>query len=338
MRLHKDIRLFTDTLRAASQHLDIKLEFIEKDYWITLVLSRLANSKHMDKAVFKGGTSLSKAYNLIDRFSEDVDIAIINDNAKTGNKIKTIIRTIEKEITTDLSELPVNGITSKGSRFRKSVFEYKSNVEENINNRIVVEINSFANPFPFERKNISSMVFEFLIQTNNEKYIEQYNLHEFNLNVLSKNQTLLEKLVSLIRFSFDKKPLESISGKIRHFYDRFYLMKCPECIDFVESDSFKRQFDSLMQHDKKMFEEPLGWQIKSIKESPLVSNFASIWKQLNEKYQTELSALAYRPIPDQKSVAKCFMRLIDKIKYNSANNYKSSTHDRRFKKTNRKSE
>jgi len=95
MKLHHDLKLFSKTLRAASQHLDIKLEFVEKDYWITLVLSRLAKSKYVDESVFKGGTSLSKGHNLIERFSEDVDIAIINDMVKTGNEIKTIIRTIE---------------------------------------------------------------------------------------------------------------------------------------------------------------------------------------------------------------------------------------------------
>lgn len=42
MKLHHNIKLFSDTLRAASQQLNIKLEFVEKDYWITLVLSRLA--------------------------------------------------------------------------------------------------------------------------------------------------------------------------------------------------------------------------------------------------------------------------------------------------------
>jgi len=36
-KLHHDKKLFSDTLRAASQHLGIKLEFVEKDYWITLV-------------------------------------------------------------------------------------------------------------------------------------------------------------------------------------------------------------------------------------------------------------------------------------------------------------
>lgn len=313
MKLHEDKKLFSDTLRAASQHLDIKLEFVEKDYWITLVLSRLAKSKYVNESVFKGGTSLSKGYNLIERFSEDVDIAIINDKGKSGNEIKTIIRTIEKEITTDLKELQMDGVTSKGSRFRKSVFEYVATEKANANNKLIVEINSFANPFPYQRLTIKSMVFDFLEQTKNEKYIEQYNLQSIEVNVLSKEQTIMEKMVSLIRFSFKENTFESISEKIRHFYDLYYLMKNAECIEFVASNSFKEQFDTILQHDREMFEEPIGWQIKPISESPLVTDFLNLWKQLKEKYQMELSALAYRPIPEENDVAKCFSELIKRI-------------------------
>ncbi len=313
MKLHHDIKLFSDTLRAASQHLEIKLEFVEKDYWITLVLSRLAKSKYVDESVFRGGTSLSKGSNLIERFSEDVDIAIINDKGKTGNEIKTIIRTIEKEITPDLKELQMDGVTSKGSRFRKSVFEYVTTEKGNANNKLIVEINSFANPFPYQRLTIQSMVFDFLMQTSNEKYIKQYNLQSFEVNVLSKEQTLLEKMVSLIRFSFKENTVESISEKIRHFYDLYYLMKNPDCIEFVASGSFKKQFDTILQHDRAMFEESMGWQSKSISESPLMMDFSTLWKQLTEKHQTELSALAYRKIPDEKDVAKCFEELIKRI-------------------------
>ncbi len=53
MKLHQDKKFFSDTLRAASQHLDIKQEFTEKDYWITLVLSHLAKSKYVAGSVFK---------------------------------------------------------------------------------------------------------------------------------------------------------------------------------------------------------------------------------------------------------------------------------------------
>jgi predicted nucleotidyltransferase component of viral defense system len=313
MILHKDDIIFKDLLLNASLYLNVKLPFVEKDYWITLVLSRLAKSKYVDESVFKGGTSLSKGYNLIERFSEDVDIAIINDKGKTGNEIKTIIRTIEKEITPYLTELQMDGVTSKGSRFRKSVFEYPTTEKGNANNKLIVEINSFANPFPYQRLTIQSMVVDFLMQTSNEKYIEQYNLQSFEVNVLSKEQTLLEKLVSLIRFSFKENTAESISEKIRHFYDLYCLMTNSACIEFVASDSFKKQFDTILGHDREMFEEPKDWQTKSISESPLVTHFSTLWEQIKGKYQTELSALAYRPIPDEKDVAKCFSELIKKI-------------------------
>jgi hypothetical protein len=132
--------------------------------------------------------------------------------------------------------------------------------------------------------------------------------------VLSKEQTLLEKMVSLIRVSFEENTVDSISKKIRHFYDLYFLMKDPECEKFVASDSFKTQFDTILQHDKKMFEEPTGWQTKQIIESPLIIDFMTIWDQIKEKYQTELSALAYRTIPDEESVAKSFIQLKNRIK------------------------
>jgi predicted nucleotidyltransferase component of viral defense system len=313
MQLHLDETNFKKIVGNASAYLKIQQAFVEKDYWITLVLSRLAKSKYVDESVFKGGTSLSKGYNLIERFSEDVDIAIINDKGKTGNEIKTIIRTIENEITSDLKELQMDGVTSKGSKFRKSVFEYVSTEKGNANNKLIVEINLFANPFPYQRLTIQSMVFDFLMQTSNEKYIEQYNLQSLEVNVLSKEQTLLEKMVSLIRFSFKENTVESISEKIRHFYDLYYLMKNNECAEFVASDPFKKQFHTILQHDREMFEEPIGWQTKAISESPLVNDFINVWQQLKEKYQTELSALAYRPIPDEKDVAKCFEELLKRI-------------------------
>jgi len=49
---------------------------IEKDWWVTLVLKAIFNLEFAEHIVFKGGTSLSKGWKLIDRFSEDIDLAI----------------------------------------------------------------------------------------------------------------------------------------------------------------------------------------------------------------------------------------------------------------------
>src|SRR5690606_31053232 len=119
-------------------------------------------SKYIDEVVFKGGTSLSKGYRLIDRFSEDVDLAIVNTTHKTGNEIKTIIRHLEKEITDELIEFQEKGITSKGSRFRKSFVRYPSIKKNDPNNMLIVEINSFADPIPFQKRIIQSMLFDVL--------------------------------------------------------------------------------------------------------------------------------------------------------------------------------
>jgi Nucleotidyl transferase AbiEii toxin, Type IV TA system len=50
------------------------VHILEKDVWVVWALETLFTSKFADKLVFKGGTSLSKAYKVIDRFSEDVDL------------------------------------------------------------------------------------------------------------------------------------------------------------------------------------------------------------------------------------------------------------------------
>ncbi|MBK9672866.1 MAG: nucleotidyl transferase AbiEii/AbiGii toxin family protein [Bacteroidetes bacterium] len=313
MTLHLEKILFHELINLTAAELKINPLFIEKDYWITVVLKRLSKSKFESESVFKGGTSLSKGYELIERFSEDVDIALINNNAKTGNEIKSIIRSIEKEMTKDLSELQVAGVTSKGSRFRKSVFEYKSTNAKNQSYKLIVEVNSFANPFPFKRLVIKSLIFDFLTQSKNEKYIEQFNLEPFEVNVLNKEQTLLEKTVSLIRVSFESNPVESIAKKVRHFYDLYFLMNDAECVEFVKSNKFKKEFEKILKHDKEMFDEPIGWKNKSLAESPLINDCDNIWKQVKETYKTELSVLAYTPIPDEKKVAGRFKELMKRL-------------------------
>jgi len=174
MNLHTDGKLFSETIRAASQHSGIRSLFVEKDYWITFVLSQLSGSQYTGQAVFKGGTSLSKGYGLISRFSEDVAIAIISEDNQSGNEIKTVIRTVEKDMTAGLKEKQVEGVSSKGSRYRKSVFEYESLDRTNASGTLIFEVNSFANPFPFRSLSIRSFAHDFLAETGKEKLIEKY--------------------------------------------------------------------------------------------------------------------------------------------------------------------
>jgi len=314
MNLHLNKQLFAETIRATSQTFKINSVFIEKDYWITLVLSQLSQSSFCNRVVFKGGTSLSKAYNIINRFSEDVDIALIDESLASGNEIKNIIRSVEKEMTRNLQETIIEGVTSKGSRFRKSVFEYQSIDARNASNKLIVEVNSFANPFPFETRTIKSFVHDFLLQTGNNAFITEYNLQPFDLQILHIQQTLLEKLISLIRFSFDANPIQSVASKIRHFYDIYFILMNPECLQFIKSNEFIVRCNEIFEHDKQVFDVPKDWNSKEIQDSPLCSNFEMMWNQLKDTYSRELSALAYNQIPNERDVAAKFEILLAAIK------------------------
>jgi predicted nucleotidyltransferase component of viral defense system len=72
MRLHENADFAAFVTVAAAEN-DLAETFIEKDYWITEILRVVAETLP-GRAIFKGGTSLSKGWGLLDRFSEDIDL------------------------------------------------------------------------------------------------------------------------------------------------------------------------------------------------------------------------------------------------------------------------
>ena len=80
MKLDQQPELLADAVRAVSEYYRIAPVYIEKDYWISKILQQLSRSIYANNTVFKGGTSLSKGYGLINRFSEDVDVALVEED------------------------------------------------------------------------------------------------------------------------------------------------------------------------------------------------------------------------------------------------------------------
>jgi hypothetical protein len=71
-----------DVFAAGAEDLDTLLTYVEKDFWVCLAPDILYNGLPSDypRLLFKGGTSLSKAYKLIQRFSEDVDLTVFRED------------------------------------------------------------------------------------------------------------------------------------------------------------------------------------------------------------------------------------------------------------------
>jgi len=94
---------------------------VEKDWWACVILKTVFQSKYADSIIFKGGTSLSKAYNLIDCFSEDIDLIIDRhllgfDQLGSKSQIKKlrkasggfIINEFREELITQLDQLGID--------------------------------------------------------------------------------------------------------------------------------------------------------------------------------------------------------------------------------------
>lgn len=321
MRLHENKQLFAQAITAAGRPaeqggLGIKPLFIEKDYWISRSLKLMTRGDNDNRAIFKGGTSLSKAYGIGARFSEDIDVAISEAWTLCGNQLKNLIKKTAHNMTEGLVETVIPGLTSKGSQYHKAFYTYPRAVDGRIPQgaikagQILVEINSFANPYPFELRQLSSFLTDFLIMTHNETMIDEYDMQPFTVPVLDKRRTLTEKLVSLIRCSLATDYIPQLRNKIRHFYDLHYLLQDKDVSEYMQSNTFNKDFAALFQHDQLKFTKPEGWQGKQASSSPLLTDFDTIWGNLEDIYLSELPELAYKEIPSSMQIAKSTIQIL----------------------------
>ena len=273
---------------------------------------------HKDKdnrAIFKGGSSLTKAYGIGSRFSEDIDVAISEAWTLSGNQLKMLIKRTAKNMTEGLDEIVMPGFTSKGSHYHKAYYSYPRAIDSlQVGaikaGQLLVEINSFANPYPFQKCKLQSFLTDFLLKTGNEDLIEEYDMQPFEVNVLDRRRTLTEKLVSLLRCSLADNFIPELAAKIRHFYDLHFLLNDQETRGYLESNSFKVDFTNLFTQDQQRFDKPEGWQKRKIADSPIVVDLHSVWSSLSNVYSKELPDLAYQEIPSVGDVEASMRELL----------------------------
>jgi predicted nucleotidyltransferase component of viral defense system len=234
------------TLDQAATIAGLPAYAIEKDWWVTLSLKALFTSVYKDQMIFKGGTSLSKCWNLIERFSEDIDIALdstvfgIDYVEKPSDKF---LRKLKKagynftstELKTMLEKyfaatIPGGIITIDAEPFKEGssypdpqtlYLKYKSLYEQNAYLPSVVKIEvgvrSLKEPkATVQIKSILSGSFP-----NEEAYPET----PFELMAVEAHRTFLEK-VFLLHEEFQKPDVAKIKSNrmSRHLYDLEKMM------------------------------------------------------------------------------------------------------------------
>jgi len=314
MKLHENKEQLADAIRITSAELGIPQKFVEKDYWICQILQRLSRMPQAERTVWKGGTSLTKGYGIIQRFSSDVDLAIIGEGL-SNNQQKKLVLHLGKDTTIDLEETEEFGESIKNSRFRKTYHSYPSVIDRTdtsldfLGNYVIVEINTYGNPYPFVRQFVKPFITEMMEKRQLEGLIAQLDMAPFELNVLDKRRTMCEKVVSLLRFSFEEDPMAGLTSKVRHFYDLHFLMKDKECHEYLDS-SFPVEIRELVAHDKAEFDRPPLWKTSDVLQSPLLTSFSEMWKRIAPVYQSEVGALSFGELPKPEEVSQSMDSLI----------------------------
>lgn len=235
---------------------------VEKDWWVTLSLNIIFTLSYSKHIVFKGGTSLSKAWNLIERFSEDIDLVIDRQYLGfEGELTKTQVKKLRKascsfvgsdfykDINEALIKLSVADYElviqeTKDTDTDPLVIElrYKSLTEtsEYLRPRVLIEVGARSLMEPVEDRSIISMV--------SEKFSElTFAETELTIPVVSPKRTFLEKILLLHEeFQKDTKFIR-VERMSRHLYDLEKLMDTTHGTEALKAIEL---YDTIVEHRK----------------------------------------------------------------------------------------
>ena len=213
------------SIRVASET-DIPVEHVLKDYWITVALRALFESANDlgVKLIFKGGTSLSKGFHLIQRFSEDLDILVIAEGGPDA--VQRILRKLHLAVE-DAIGTPaiVDSTKSMTGEFRPARYVYpgQHSLPGAAPDGIRVELSTWGGALPFQICEITSII-------NDEARFPAATgprTSKLLVPTLGPERTLIEKLVILHDAAMGND-VHRLRKTARHYYDIHQLLSDSE--------------------------------------------------------------------------------------------------------------
>jgi predicted nucleotidyltransferase component of viral defense system len=307
---------FRDAVVAASEYFartGLTEQLIEKDYYVTEAL-RIVATRYPTQIIFKGGTSLSKGWQLIERFSEDIDLFLDRDAfvPRLGeNKTDKQLKTIETEVSQHPGLILLsNESKSKRGIYRYSYFSYSQQFLgiSAIANRVFLETGTRSGTYPTQSINLSSYIAQFLRETGES--LEAEDESSFPMLLLHFRRTFVEKL-----FTIHSKVIQYqqngtlISTQARHYYDLFYLAQKPEVRQMLQSEEYndiKRDCEKISQ---KYFKDSFKPESLSFSNSSALFPTKELRQTLANEYKQQCQNLCYGNYPLWEQIESCFEEL-----------------------------
>lgn len=263
----------TDVLDRVSTELNIRQrEVIEKDWWVTAVLRAMYSLPYAQHLSFKGGTSLSKCWHLVDRFSEDIDITIDREylgfsgtlsKTQISDKLRRATCSFVREtMQHDIAEqLHKNGIAKNKFQVNVDITHITTTDPETINinydsvltfsidggnglyvlPKVKVEVSGRSMNEPVNEVPLESMIDQVYPKA-------PFAEPKFNVRAVLPERTFLEKLFLLHEEFAKPKDLIRVERMSRHIYDIGQMLKTPIVEKAIHNEQLYRQ---VVEHRRK---------------------------------------------------------------------------------------
>lgn len=307
---------FDQAIIRAAEHFGkgFRPAVIEKDYYVTESLRIIAETVN-DKVIFKGGTSLSKGWNLIQRFSEDIDL-FLDPLAFQLPLGKNAIDRELKKLRDAIAAHPALSFVSEESQTiggfgRSDRFFYTQRFggPGEVANRVVLESGTASGREPTSVVELSSYLATFLRSTGTSLGAEDETI--FKLRLLHFRRTFVEKMFAIhSKVELLKREGRPLGGYARHYYDLFQLSHRPEVLAMLQSDEYmmiRSDYDKISRsHFPKSYFCPEGMSFAT---SDALFPPEGLRILLGGEYEKQCEILCYGPFPTWAEVQARFEQL-----------------------------
>ena len=317
-------------LSQAGDKIGLSAKSIEKDLWVTQVLHALFSLDMSDKLIFKGGTSLSKAWGLIDRFSEDIDLAIdpVFLGAPDGDPTKKQIKKLRKASSLYIAEELAQKLSGRFVELgleewltveaqpngegdntypepRQLYVRYKSLYADDLQYllpMIVLEVSARSLMEPVAKAVISSLV---------SKYFPLKDLAPVPVTTAVAGKTMVEKMFLLHElFSVEGHGMKA-ERKSRHLYDLYRMMDKPFAEDALHDDSL---WESI-RHHREIYTSVSGMDYTpDVRERIVLVPRADIIDSWKRDYENMRDAMIYGEKPTWEQLMDAMERLQKRVR------------------------
>lgn len=253
-----------ELLNQVTEFTGLPVVAIEKDWWVTLALNACFSLPYSENIIFKGGTSLSKGWNLIERFSEDIDLAIDRKFFGFQNDIsKTQIRNLRKKSCEFISTVFVEDLVKKFTEWKainecsinaqpvkdsdkdpqiieihyKSVFDTSDYLPQ----KVLIEVSSRSLAEPTDKREINSILSSQFSDLN-------FASKPFNISTVLPQRTFLEKVFLLHEEFSQASEKIRVHRLTRHLYDLEKLMDTEHGVEALKNADL---YSNIVAHREK---------------------------------------------------------------------------------------